>query len=259
MNSLRRNLSKRAISLLVLAIAVTASAFAFAQDGDSKSKSETVKKAETTTESGDDKSEKKASGADAVAERIQEFYGKTGDFQADFVQTYHDLAAGSAKVNRGKVYIKKPGKMRWDYKKDTGKPDKLYVSDGKDFWVYEYDFKQVFKQCLKNSQLKTSLAFLMGEGDLLEDFDVRFATDSSKAKPKLRLKPKKPTAKYKELEFTVDPKTYQVTRTILFDPYGNMNEIVFSKPRVNKNLPDSGFDFKPPKGSRVLNPQQDCP
>jgi outer membrane lipoprotein carrier protein len=197
--------------------------------------------------------------AEALAERIQGFYSNTRDFQANFVQTYHDLAAGSSKVSRGKVYIKKPGRMRWDYTKKDGKPDKLYVSDGTDFWVYEYDFQQVFKQCLKNSQLKTSLAFLMGEGNLLKEFDVRFATDSSKAKPKLRLKPKEPTAKYKELEFTVDPETYQVTRTILFDPYGNMNEIVFSKPLVNKNLPDSGFDFKPPKGARVLNPNQECP
>lgn len=238
----------RIVSLMVLLIVAIFATQATAQDkkkddGETPTKTE---KEETFT-------------AEEVAKRIQNFYSKTKDYQANFVQTYHDVAAGSAKVNRGKVFIKKPGRMRWDYKKDDGKPDKLYVSDGTDFWVYEYDFKQVFKQCLKNSQLKTSLTFLMGEGDLLEEFDVRFATDSSRKKPKLRLVPKKPTAKYKELEFTVDPETFQVTRTILFDPYGNMNEIVFSKARVNKNLPDSGFDFKPPKGSRVLNPNENCP
>ena len=203
-----------------------------------------------------------------LAKRVQEFYGQTADYQATFTQTYHDLAAGSKKVTVGKVYFKKPGKMRWDYKKEGKKEDgkkggakvddKLYVSDGSSFWVYEYEFKQVFKQCLKDSQLPTSLSFLMGSGDLLEEFDVSFTKKSTAKKPELRLVPKEPTSKYKEIHFTLDPETHQVVRTVIFDPYGNMNEIEFSKVLVNKNLPDHGFDFQVPKGARVLNPQQDC-
>ena len=196
---------------------------------------------------------------DVVAQRVQEFYGKTADYQASFKQTYHDVAAGNQKVTVGKVYFKKPGKMRWDYRKaDSKQMDKLYVSDGSSFWVYEFEFKQVFKQCLKDSQLPTSLSFLMGTGDLLEEFDVTYAKGSTPQKPELRLVPKVPTSKYRELSFTLDPNTYQVVRTIIYDPYGNMNEIEFSRVNVNKNLPDSGFDFQVPKGARVLNPQQKC-
>ncbi len=199
--------------------------------------------------------------AEDAARKIQEFYAKTSDYQASFEQTYHDLAAGSKKSSIGRVYFKKPGMMRWDYKnaKTPKQIEKLYVSDGKSFWVYEYQFKQVFKQCLKDSQLPTSLAFLMGTGDLLSEFDVSYSKESTKNAPQLRLVPKEPTSKYKELRFTVDPKTWQVTRTAIYDPYGNMNEIVFTSARVNKNLPKSGFDFKVPKGARVLNPQQQCP
>ena len=197
--------------------------------------------------------------ADEVARRIQQFYGQTKDYQAKFTQTYHDVAAGSQKVTKGTVYFKKPGKMRWDYSKADGKRDKLYVSDGSTFWVYEYDFKQVFKQCLGDSQLPTSLSFLMGKGDLLAEFDVTHTKKSTNDKPELRLVPKKPTSKYKEIRFKLDPKTYQVTKTVIYDPYGNRNEIDFASAKVNKNLPDRGFDFKVPKGARVLNPQQQCP
>ena len=196
--------------------------------------------------------------AQDAAKRIQQFYAQTKDYQAKFTQTYHDLAAGSKKVNHGTVYFKKPGKMRWDYMKTGGTPDKLYVSDGSSFWVYEYDFKQVFKQCLKDSQLPTSLSFLMGEGDLLKEFDIEHTKASTAAKPQLKLTPKEPTPNYKELRFTLDPQTYQVIRTEIYDPYGNKNEIEFQKVQVNKNLPDKGFDFKVPKGARVLNPQQKC-
>ena len=199
--------------------------------------------------------------ASEATKKVQEFYKTTKDFQADFTQTYKDLAAGNEKVSIGKVYFKKPGRMRWDYKKadDPTKNDKLYVSDGSKFWVYEYDFKQVFKQCLKQSQLPTSLSFLMGQGDLLKEFKVSYASDSTKAAPKLRMLPKKKTSKYKEIHFTIDPKTYQVKKTELFDPYGNSNLIEFKSVRVNKNLPDKGFDFQRPKDARVLNPQKQCP
>lgn len=201
----------------------------------------------------------KAPGADEVARRVQQFYAQTADYQASFTQTYHDLAAGAKKVNTGSVYFKKPGKMRWDYMKEEGTRDKLYVSDGSSFWVYEYDFKQVFKQCLKDSQLPTSLSFLMGTGDLLKEFNVEFTKKSTDAQPEIKLTPKEATPKYKELRFTLDPATFQVMRTVIYDPYGNMNEILFAKVRVNKNLPDKGFEFKVPKGARVLNPQQKCP
>lgn len=198
--------------------------------------------------------------AEEVAKRVQAFYSKTKDFQATFRQTYHDMAAGKKKVSVGRVFFKKPGKMRWDYMKpgNSKKRDKLYVSDGSSFWVYEEQFKQVFKRCLKDSQLPTSLSFLMGTGDLLEEFDVTYAEESTEKKPALRLVPKEPTSKYKELRFTLNPETYQVTQTTIYDPYGNKNVIDFNKTRVNKNLPDSGFDFKVPKGARVLNPQQKC-
>lgn len=197
--------------------------------------------------------------AEDAAKRVQQFYGQTKDYSAKFTQTYNDLAAGTKKVSKGQVYFKKPGKMRWDYSKEDGKRDKLYVSDGSSFWVYEYDFKQVFKQCLKDSQLPASLSFLMGTGDLLKEFDVEHTKKSTATSPQLTLTPKTPTSKYKSLQFTLDPQTYQVMKTVIYDPYGNSNVIEFQKVEVNKNLPDRGFDFKVPKGSRVLNPQQTCP
>ncbi len=197
--------------------------------------------------------------AEDVARRVQQFYKKTNDYHAHFNQTYTDVAAGSSKKSHGRVYFKKPGKMRWDYYKNDGTGrEKVLVSDGASFWIYEYQFKQVFKKCLAESQLPTSLKFLMGQGDLLKEFNVSFDKRSTARKPVLDLVPKKPTAKYTKLVFELDPKTFQVDKTTIYDPYGNTNEIEFSKARINKNLPDSGFEFKPPKGARLLNPQKKC-
>ncbi len=198
--------------------------------------------------------------AEDVAERVQRFYQDTDDFQAAFLQTFTDVAAGEAKRSRGRVYFKKPGMMRWDYYRadDATRRDRVMVSDGNIFWVYEMEFQQVFKQCLAESNLPAALRFLMGEGNLLEEFDVEFADGSTAEEPRLRLTPKEASSEYRELRFVLDPESFQVTRSILYDPYGNTNEIAFVNTRLNRNLPESGFQFEPPEGARLLNPNQEC-
>ncbi|MFW5966384.1 MAG: LolA family protein [Persicimonas sp.] len=197
--------------------------------------------------------------ADEVAERVQNFYKKTEDYHARFEQTYTDVAADSTDKSQGRVYFKKPGKMRWDYYDDGfDQREKVLVSDGKAFWIYEYEFEQAFKECLEESQLPTSLKFLMGQGNLLEEFDIEFDDDSTASEPILELEPKEATSKYSKLVFELDPESFQVRKTTVFDPYGNTNEIRFREAKVNKNLPDSGFDFDVPEGTRELNPQKEC-
>ncbi len=198
--------------------------------------------------------------AKKVAKRIQAFYRETDDFKSSFKQVYRDVAAGEKKVRWGKVYFKTPGKMRWDYYDSESRDDrtKTLVSNGDFLWVYELEFQQVFKECLSEKQLPTSLKFLMGEGDLLEDFDVSFTEESSREAPELELVPKKATPKYEKLHFRVDSDAEQVTETTVFDPYGNTNTIHFQDVTLNSNLPDSGFEFEPPEDARLLKENVDC-
>ena len=198
--------------------------------------------------------------ADELAERVQHFYGQTEDFQAAFLQSYTDVAAGQTKQSRGRVYFKKPGMMRWDYydPSDDNRRDRVLVSDGSKFWIYEFEYQQVFRECLEDSQLPTTLRFLMGEGDLSEEFDIEVADESTRERPTIELTPKEPTSHYSKLRFELDGETFQVTKTTVYDPYGNTNEIDFRNIRVNRNLSESSFEFEVPEGARELNPQKQC-
>ncbi len=197
--------------------------------------------------------------ANDYAERVQHFYGQSEDFQAAFLQTYTDVAAGDAMRSRGRVYFKKPGMMRWDYyQSDSEQRDRMLVSDGSTFYVYEFEYQQVFRQCLEDSQLPTALRFLMGEGELLDEFDVELADDSTADRPVLELTPKEPTSEYTQLTFVLDPDSYQVSKTTLHDPYGNTNQIDFRHSRVNSGLDTAGFEFETPDGARELNPEKRC-
>ena len=69
--------------------------------------------------------------AEDVARRVEERQRNVQDLQARFVQTYRSGVLGREIVESGTVSIKRPGRMRWDYRKPE---PKTFVSDGKVFY-----------------------------------------------------------------------------------------------------------------------------
>src|SRR3954466_31010 len=68
-----------------------------------------------------------------LAQSLQHKYDTIRDFSADFVHTYTGGVLHKQITERGKVLVKKPGKMRWEY---TSPEKKLFISDG--VRVYQY-------------------------------------------------------------------------------------------------------------------------
>jgi outer membrane lipoprotein carrier protein len=197
---------------------------------------------------------KETTSASAVLDRIQQFYEDTEDYQASFKQVYKNKLYNETKKSSGKVYIKRPGKMRWEYKKPN---EKLFVSDGKVLWVYEAEANQVFKQELSSSELPTAITFLMGKGNLKKDFEYKLIENEKAAKKGLlviELVPKKATTQYKKLLFMVDEKSSGVKRTIIVDHSGNTNSMRFEKVKTNQGLKSKKFKFKMPKGATLVEP-----
>ncbi len=197
---------------------------------------------------------KKDPTAAEVVEAIQAFYESTEDYQASFSQVYKNKLYDEEKKSTGKVYLKRPGKMRWEYKKPTVK---LFVSDGKTLWVWEAEPNQVFKQDLAASDLPTAISFLMGEGDLEKDFTYKLVPNekaAQKGMTVLELVPRQPSTQYKKLLFMVDSKTYEVKRTIVIDQAGNTNSMRFEKVKTNQGISDKKFEFKMPKGATLVTP-----
>src|SRR5215470_13557911 len=75
-----------------------------------------------------------------LAEAVDEHYNHLRTLQADFTETYR--GAGADRVEAGTLWLKKPRKMRWEYRSPKGK---LFVSDGKAVWFYLPGERQVRK------------------------------------------------------------------------------------------------------------------
>jgi outer membrane lipoprotein carrier protein len=191
----------------------------------------------------------------SVLEKMQKRYDQAKDFRAKFTQTYSRAVVGRATVSTGTLSFKKPGRMRWDYEKPE---PRMFLSNGQVLWLYEPTEKQAFKQDLKSSQLPAALAFLMGKGKLVDEFDVTLSKDEH-GRPgdiHLALSPRQPQSSYKSILFIVDPKEYLVRESILVDSQGNTNHFVFDDLEVNGKVADALFKWTPPAGVRVVDTGQ---
>jgi outer membrane lipoprotein carrier protein len=189
-----------------------------------------------------------------IAGRVQTFYNTTRTFQADFTQTYVIKVQNKKKESTGKVVFEKPGKMSFRYAQPNGN---RVVSDGKVIKVYEQSNAQMYESRVEKSQYPAALSFLMGQGQLIKDFDLKLldsATMKFEGGYVLECTPKAATPAYQKMLLYVDGPTSQVRRVLILDAQGNRNRFDFLAPVVNKPVAADEFVFTPPKGTKIVKP-----
>ena len=188
--------------------------------------------------------------AEQVAAALQAKYDRIRDFTADFVQQYESGVLKRKMTERGKVQVKKPGKMRWDY---TDPQKKLFVSDGSQIYLHVPADNQVTVSPVpRQDEATTAVLFLVGKGNLTRDFKVSFAPGTAPAGGHiLRLDPKLPERDYDWLEIGVDG-TLQILSLKAADRQGGQSTFQFSNFKENVGLSDKTFAFSIPRGADVI-------
>src|SRR3989475_4151668 len=113
---------------------------------------------------------------DDVVRGVESAYGRMIDLKADFNQTSFNKSLNSTIPARGVVYLKKGGKLRWEYSEPTRQE---IVSDGKTLWVYTPSLGQVNTGPAPEALSGPAGSFLAGLGRLREHFTVRFLNPAS--------------------------------------------------------------------------------
>jgi len=190
---------------------------------------------------------------DQVVDGLEATYGKMTDLRADFSQVARNKSLGQDVKAEGTVYLKKGGKMRWEYKSPS--PQQI-VSDGTYLWVYTPELNQVNKGDAPKALAGPAGSFLQGLGKVREEFTVRFLNPANKVdgtgRPVLDLTPKKPTPLLTRLVLTLDPKDFVVRQAVLYDQLQNTVTMSFNRVVINSGLSDTLFSFTPPKGAAVV-------
>ena len=187
--------------------------------------------------------------APEVAAALQKKYDSIRDFTADFVQESEGGLLRKKQVERGVVQIKKPGKMRWDYKSPE---TKVFVSDGRRIYLHVPADNQVIVSAVPaEDQATTAVLFLVGKGNLTRDFTVTYAEAPTPDTYALRLQPKAAQTDYDWLQVVVDRKTLQIRSLTAADREGSRSTFQFTNFKENVGLTDKTFAFKIPRGADV--------
>jgi outer membrane lipoprotein carrier protein len=177
-----------------------------------------------------------------LARKVQGFYERTRDLEARFQQTYTYAGFGRRQVSTGRLLVKKPGMMRWDYESPSRK---TIAVKGSRLVQYEPEENQAYvDDRFDASAMSAAVTFLLGKGDLAKEFLLSRGEGGA-----LVLHPREPDPRVESIALTAGPEG-EVTATKVVDGAGNVNEIRFSDVRRNPGLADAAFEVKLPKDVR---------
>ena len=193
----------------------------------------------------------KAETVDQLVSRLQEKYEELESFSAEFDQLFQSRVLQLKES--GVVMMKKPGKMYWEYQQPTSK---FFVADGQRSYFYVPRDRQVIVSDLDLSEVQTPLLFLLGKGNLREDFHVELEEQEEALEPQntlIKLIPKQPQGEFSFLILEVNSSSYLIRRLVVVEPIGNRNEYILNNFEENVEIPDKQFDFEVPAGVELMS------
>jgi outer membrane lipoprotein carrier protein len=191
------------------------------------------------------------SNLDQLLKTVENRYNKSQSLQLDFSETYAGYHR-PVQNDSGVLYLRKPGRMRWEY---ATPPGKVFVSDGKNVFLYTPDDHRVEKSSLKQSEDEhTPIAFLLGKLDFNKEFKS-FRTRPEGASLWITATPKSDNIAYTEVEFLAGPDG-QIQHLRVTGQDHSKLDFVFTNERQNVTLSPALFIFKMPAGAEMVEAGQ---
>jgi outer membrane lipoprotein carrier protein len=176
-------------------------------------------------------------------EGLQRWLDATTTLEARFRQVLVSHALGSAAEESGRLYLERPGRMRWDYLKPERK---VAIVDGEHARLYVAADAQMWEGALEPSE-RILPELLASKRSLGELFGVSAASAG-----RLVLAPRTQAEDYEELTIELDPGDSAVRSVEVLDAAGNRMRYEFSEVRRNRGVPAEIFEFEPPPGTEVV-------
>lgn len=188
--------------------------------------------------------------AAAVLAGVQRWLDGTRDLSGYFVQQMESGALGSGPAESGRIYVRRPGAMRWDYEEPE---KKLALVRGRETTLYlEEDGEVLLGRLDDEAGLLPTL--LLGEGDLSELFQAELLAtpkQGGEGAYRIRLAPRVSAEFVEEVILTVRPRLFAIDRAEVLDALGNRVMYGFVELKRNRGVAADLFVFEPPAGTRI--------
>jgi outer membrane lipoprotein carrier protein len=173
---------------------------------------------------------------------------KIETLQGQFAQQTTDGKGKAQTLQVGNLWVKKPGFFRWDVKKPF--PQQI-ISNNKTLWIYDPDLEQATKQSV-DKQVGNTPAQLLSEDPKLIQKNFSVTQESIAANEIMfSLLPLGKDAVFNKVKIRF--KDSQLQQFILWDNFGQKTDIKFLNIQTNKAIPETQFQFVPPKNTDVID------
>jgi len=188
---------------------------------------------------------------DKLLKTIEGRYNRSQSLKLDFSETYAGTGRPS-QTESGVLYLRKPGRMRWEYASPAGK---VFLSDGKEVFQYSPDDPQAIKSKLKESEdMRAPLAFLLGKLDFAKEFKS-FQTNVDPAGTWIVAEPKSENLAYSKVEFLAGPDG-EIHRVRVTGQDRSKLDFTFSHEQLNAPVSATMFTFHAPAGVEIVEERQ---
>jgi len=184
---------------------------------------------------------------DALLNRVETRYNRARTLQVLFNEQYLRPGVGQ-KIESGTLELRKPGRMRWDYRKPAGK---LAVSDGKFLYLYDPEQNQAQRFKMQDTEdLRAPLAFLLGKLHFQKEFKNIQGRAEGAGATRITAEPQSDNLPYSAVEFVVTPEgRIQEVKVTSFDR--SVLDYIFTDEKMDPPLQDRLFQFQLPPGAQL--------
>lgn len=178
--------------------------------------------------------------------QLQGFFNGLRTLTARFDQQVNDDDGALIQHSRGRLWLQRPGRFRWDYQQPYRQ---LIVSDGEQVWVYDEDLEQVTEQAVDATIGQTPALLLSSDTPILDSFRITSSGEADGA-VWLTLQPRSKDTAFRDMRLTLrDGKLYSME---LRDGLGHTTMLEFTDVERNVSIDPQRFIFVPPPGVDVL-------
>lgn len=184
--------------------------------------------------------------AASPTEVVDRYFAELSTWSADFEQKVTGEAGSAPRVASGHLYLRKPGRFRWDYKTPN---EQLILADGRKLWFYDKDLAQVNVRDM-DATLASTPAVLLSSGEpVSREFDIKTLPDDGGLNW-FELRPRRKNSDF--LAARIGFSHGELRRMLLADKLNQLTQLDFSHAVRNSTLPDDLFTFTPPPGVDVI-------
>jgi outer membrane lipoprotein carrier protein len=186
---------------------------------------------------------------DEIVEGVEKQYAGPG-FSVLFHQTTTLKAMDITDTAVGKLFVKKPGKMRWEYAEPE---NQIIITDSVDLWIY----KPLDQQAMKGKAPSffgdgKGAGFLSDVKQLRKNFIVLPGGFETKDYVTLKLLTKEKQFDLSRIDLWISKENFEILQVTTYNAYDDETRIEFTDYRPEKNLPDTLFQFQVPEGVDVI-------